>query len=203
MSPSQNPNQHKGDEHVPDVSDIISVLRDNRDALFRQINDLDHKLDEIPDKLDQIRREQVTSIDKLRGEFQAGQADLRRELASMFVPRTEYDPKHSIMVERVTRNETQIDRLSTVQEGLTVKVSDHVNISAAKFQDYDRMVQDGRGSMQSFIVMQQEVAALKAKMDRIEGRGWTNFTKVAAIAAFLISLLGFLAQFIQHITFTP
>jgi chromosome segregation ATPase len=186
-----------------DLRDLLNALKDNRTATATQLAALDHKIDEIPSQLEQVRRDQTSAIDQLRREFQAGQIDLRRELQAMFVPRTEYDPKHAILIDRITKIETLIERQAQQIEVLSSRLADTSLTAQAKFTEYDRLVGESRGATASWVVMQEDIKSLKTKMEKVENKGAATWTRIASITAFVVSIVAVMTQLLQHVTIHP
>lgn len=85
-----------------DIQQVIHALQQNKQDITQQINDLAR------------RQEQQTTATQTKFE------ELRKELQQLFVPRSEYDPRHSALEQRILTIEKAHENGYTVMQEFTV-----------------------------------------------------------------------------------
>lgn len=85
-----------------DIQQVIQALQQNKQDITQQINDLAR------------RQEQQTTATQTKFE------ELRKELQQLFVPRSEYDPRHSALEQRILTIEKAHENGYAVMQEFTV-----------------------------------------------------------------------------------
>jgi chromosome segregation ATPase len=94
-----------------DLRELLNVLQDNRSSIAAKLEQLDNKLETVPAKLELMRRD---SAEDLRV--------LENKLTTLFVPRSEYEPRHLALVEKTKEYDRIIaDSQKTQQEYVLYK----------------------------------------------------------------------------------
>jgi chromosome segregation ATPase len=83
-----------GDDIRSSLRDLLVELQENRKAINAQLDALNKKVDLMPDKV----------------EF------LRREMLTVFISRSEYDPKHQILVDKQARYDRLLDERAKLDQ---------------------------------------------------------------------------------------
>lgn len=101
-----------------DLGRLLETLKESnrasvadRQALSTKIEEVGRKQDNIPGLLADLERRQRMDLDSLRRDFER-----------LFVPRAEYDPKHTILIEQIKDLESRMSAASTQRdEVITLK----------------------------------------------------------------------------------
>lgn len=179
-------------QDMTELQSIARAIQDYRSDVNKRLDELDRKFDTIPAQLESIRRESRADNDALR-----------RELTALFVPRSEYDPKHVVLIERVAKletvNERQASQLVTLENALGTMSS----ISSTKFGEYDRLVSESRNSITQWYAMQNDVSNLKEKQAKLESRGASIGQKIYITVAVAASTVAIILNLFQHVSIHP
>ena len=84
--PNSPQNQPDNNQIHEDIRQVINALSTNKLDMNARLEEISRKQQEIPEQFNK----------------------LRQELVAMFVPRSEYDPKHAILVDKVNEVKAQL-----------------------------------------------------------------------------------------------
>lgn len=167
---------------------MARLSRDRDDDLNETLRDLTRKIDDIPNKLENMRKE-----------FQTGQQDLRRELFNTFVPKNEYDPKHTILIERTAKTEGAIERVANIMDNMERRLV----VIESKITEYDRIVAESRTNTPTYYAMVGDVQGLKREIEEVKKRGEAIWTKVLGAAGVAIAITSLVITLVQHVSIHP
>jgi chromosome segregation ATPase len=147
----QNQQPDNSDLHN-DIRKVIDAISQNRDSLNSRLDEIDRKASQLPAQIE----------------------SLRKELTAMFVPRSEYDPKHAILQDQVKR----------LQEY------------------YDKGTADAQPIMQEYSVLKQTVKNNTDDIDELRSRQAGAAGRILPWVGTVIAIIGFLLSLFQHVHIT-
>lgn len=122
MSPQSN------DGLRGDLKKLLGALQDNRAAIAQQLAELDRKMDEVPNKIEQMRREQAAQVQQLRIDFER-----------LFVAKAEYEPRHAAVLSKIAEYDALVrESKKTTEDWIEMK---------GRVKTLERKVEEDKGKM--------------------------------------------------------
>lgn len=122
MSPQSN------DGLRGDLKELLGALQDNRAAIAQQLAELDRKVDEVPNKIEQMRREQAAQMQQLRIDFER-----------LFVAKAEYEPRHAAVLSKIAEYDALVrESKKTTEDWIEMK---------GRVKTLERKVEEDKGKM--------------------------------------------------------
>lgn len=122
MSPQSN------DGLRGDLKELLGALQDNRAAIAQQLAELDRKMDEVPNKIEQMRREQAAQMQQLRIDFER-----------LFVAKAEYEPRHAAVLSKIAEYDALVrESKKTTEDWIEMK---------GRVKTLERKVEEDKGKM--------------------------------------------------------
>jgi seryl-tRNA synthetase len=117
---------NSGDQAALLVQQLTKALQDTRSDANKQLIELDQKLERLTPKIEQVQRDLLLL-----------QADMRTQ----FVPRTEYEPRHKVIEEKIA----YYDRIildSRPQQERFIRMESSLNVHDKIFNDHAKLIEE-------------------------------------------------------------